>query len=181
MTFSATHQRAFAAACRAIRQEPWFDDEWSCCSGLWQPERYGNTVLIRMAKRDWVSSHPITLTTGGEIQYAAWIDEGLAAQSTLRFELHVFSLLAPRKVKKGDFTDPFRRENHTTIRAFGHHDIKRGPAVPYAGSYPYRDARDLKDFLIRDFSRFATLAHSVDEHLRRVRGGSFSAVNLERR
>jgi hypothetical protein len=169
MKFPSTLLDAFSAAKATIKNRPWFRDSWSCCSGLWQPEKYGDTVLLRMSKSSWSSVYPISLEKGAEIQYAAWIDQKLFERKELRFEMHLFSFPPGYgKIKKGDFTDPFRRENKDRIRDFGHHDTKRGPAVPYAGAWQFSDPAGLTDFLVKDFCGFASLAPSVDKNLQRL-------------
>jgi hypothetical protein len=168
MTFPLPIVKAFAVAEEVIQQLPWFNADWSCCSGLWKTERYPDAVVFRLTKRNWSSVFPVSLHKGGEIQYAAWIDEKLHRRSTVRVEMHIFSFLTHKKIKKGDFTEPFRTRNQSVIKTFGFHDTDRGPAVPYAGEYKYKDIRDLQDFLIRDFSNFTSLADSIDEYLAMV-------------
>lgn len=123
---------------------------------------------MRLTKRNWSSTFPVTLEEGGEIQFAAWVDRKLHDRSTIRSEMHIFSFPGGRKIKKGDFTGPFRARNQSIIEAFGSHDTNRGPAVPYAGEYRYKGAQDLRDFLIRDVSNFASLSDSIDEHLAKL-------------
>ena len=162
---------SFAVAAEAIQRLPWFTADWSCCSGLWKTERYPDAVVLRLTKRNWSSVFPVSLHEGGEIQYAAWIDEKLQRRSTVRVEMHVFSWLTKKKIRKGDFTEAFRTRNEAAIRTFGSHDTERGPAVPYAGEYKYKDLQDLHGFLIWDFSNFASLSDSIDEHLAMVGSG----------
>jgi hypothetical protein len=157
--------KSFAAAEAAIQQSSWYDARWSCCSGLWRTDRYGDTVVLRLTKKNWSSVFPVSVDEGGEIQYAAWIDEKLHRRSTVRFEMHVFSFLSRRNIRKRDFTLPFRQRNGLVIRAFGFHDTDKGPNVPYGGAYRYKDLEDLNNFLVRDFANFASLADSIDEHL----------------
>lgn len=165
MAFPDSFLKSFAAVKEAIQQSTWYDARWSCWSGLWRTERYGDTVVLRLTNKNWSSVFPISVDKGGEIQYAAWIDEKLHRFSVVRFEMHVFSFLSRRKIRKRDFTGPFRKRNESAIQAFGFHDMERGPSVPYAGAYRYKDLEDLNDFLIRDFSNFASLSGSIDEHL----------------
>jgi hypothetical protein len=171
MTYPTTILASFAAAEKSIRRLPWYDADWSCCSGLWKTERYPSTVVMRLTKRNWSSVFPVSLNKGGGIQYAAWIDEKLHRASTVRFEMHLFSFPTGRRIRKGDFTGPFRKENQAAISAFGYHDTNRGPGVPYAGAYPYKSVQDLNDFLIRDFGNFASLAGAIDRGLAKVFAG----------
>ncbi len=166
--FPGALAESFAGAEKAIRRMPWFKDRWSCCSGMWKTEKYGDTLVLRLTKDNWSSANPITLEEGGEIQYAAWIDEKLYRRSTVRFEMKVFGFLSSRRIRKGDFTSAFRRRNRAAIESFGHHDIKRGPSVPYAGAYKYQDSEDLMEFIVRDCSNFASLSGSVDEQLKNL-------------
>jgi hypothetical protein len=173
MTFPDSILKSFVLVEDAIRRLLWFDRDWSCCSGLWRTKRYEDTILLRATKRNWSSVFPVSVDEGGEIQYAAWIDEKLHRSSIVRFEMHVFSFLTRKKIKKGDFTYGFRKQNESAIKAFGFHDIKRGPSVPYAGAYAYSNLKDLNNFLITDFSNFASLSDSIDEHLARLKAGQF--------
>ena len=165
MSFPGDLLECFSGAEKSIRRAPWFDDDWSACSGLWKTERYPATVVLRLTRRNWSSAFPATLTSGAEIQSAAWADEKLHMRSKVRFEFHIFAFPGRRKIKKRDFTDSFRKTNSAAIATFGFHHTDRGPAVPYAGEYQYKDPRDLHDFLVRDFSNFASLAGSIDELL----------------
>jgi hypothetical protein len=165
MTFPGSIVESFSAVEEGIRKLPWFDGSWSCCSGLWSTEQYGDTVVLRITKKNWCSVFPASVEEGGEIQYAAWVDEKLHRRSTVRFEMHVFSLLTGKKVRKRDFTDHFRQRNQSAINGFGFHDTNRGPGIPYAGTYRYKDLEDLASFLTKDFSNFASLSESIDEYL----------------
>lgn len=157
--------RLFAGLEEQVKKSPWFDDEWSCCSGLWTTKRYGDTALLRLTKRNWSSVFPVTLYSGGEIQYAAWVDEKLLRKSMVEFEMHVFGFPKGTKLKKSNFANAFRTRNQSAIDSFGFHHAKRGPAVPYSGSYVYKDTGDLADFILGDFSNFASLSGSVDQIL----------------
>jgi len=100
MTILQSHVNCFSATAEALRALPWFTADWSCCSGLWKTDRYPDTLVIRLTKRNWSSVFPITLHKGGEIQYAAWIDSKLLAASTVRFEMHLFAFPTKKKIKK---------------------------------------------------------------------------------
>ncbi len=81
MTFPGALLDCFSDVEKGIRSAPWFDGEWSACSGLWETERYPATVVLRLTRRNWASVFPATLTSRAEIQYAAWVDEKLHARS----------------------------------------------------------------------------------------------------
>ena len=156
----------FAKAEDNIRSQRWYDQDWSVCSGLWSTERYGETVVLRLTRKGWCSVFPISVDDGGELHYAAWVDEKLHCKSAVRFEMHLFAFPGGARNRKTDFTEAFRAENEERIRAFGFHDTKRGPAVPYGGTYKYADADDLEKFLVNDLSNFAGLKESIDRHLK---------------
>jgi len=157
----------FSEAEAMIQRRSWYPAGWVCCSGLWRTERYGDTVVLRLTRQHWSSTKSVSLHEGGEIQYAAWIDPQLFRARELRFEMHVFKFVGAgrRNIRKGDFTDAFRERAQASIQKFGHHDMRRGPAVPYAGSYRFSDADDLRSFLVADFDRFVSLAPLVEERL----------------
>jgi hypothetical protein len=164
---------AFASVEAMIKRREWFSTDWSCCSGLWQTEKYGDTVVLRLTKKNWSSVHPAdSLYAGGEIQYAAWIDPKLFRRNEVRFEMHVFGFVGGgrKKIRKGDFTNAFRERAGARIRGFEHHDMERGGAVPYAGKYRYAGKDDLEAFLVRDFDNFASLAPLVDGRLGELLG-----------
>jgi len=123
--------------------------------------------VLRLTRENWSSVREASLYEGGEIQYAAWVDPKLLCKSEVRFEMHVFGFAnaGSQKIRKSDFTKIFRERARDQIQKFGHHDMKRGPAVPYAGSYRFASAEDLVAFLVEDFARFVTLAPLIDERL----------------
>lgn len=167
MDFPDDSIAAFASAEAMIRKRAWFSADWSCCSGLWETEKYEDTVVLRLTKENWSSVHPAdSLYVGGEIQYAAWIDPKLFRRNEVRFEMHVFGFVGGgKKIRKGDFTNVFREKAGARIRELGHYDTERGRAVPYAGKYRYTGANNLVAFLVRDFDNFASLAPLMDERL----------------
>lgn len=177
MNFPKDLLGCFARAEAAIKSASWYREGWMCCSGLWQTVRYEDTVVLRLTKEAWSSVREASLYEGGEIQYAAWVDPKLLRKGELRFEMHIFGFIGAgsRKISKSDFTEVFRERAGRQILEFGHHDMKRGPAVPYAGSYCFASADDLVAFLVADFERFVTLAPLVDERLGELLSGGSMA------
>lgn len=157
----------FSEAEDTIRGQDWYDDDWSCCSGQWEDPRYSDTIVLKLSRREWSSCFPITLYEGAEIHYAAWVDEKSFAKNEVVFGMHVFGfpMIADPKVRKGDFTDSFRERCRETIHGWGHHDVKRGPRVPYGGTYRFGVGDDLRLFLVNDFRRFASLKGEIDSIL----------------
>jgi hypothetical protein len=161
----------FSEAESRIKRLNWYNEYWSCCSGLWETKEYGNTVLIRITKINWTNTFPITCYEGGEIQYAAWIDSKLLAVNKIRFELHIFNIpgIEKKKVKKSDFTQSFRDNAHVKIMEFGNHDIDRGPAVPYAGEFKFSNPDELISFIVNDFINLYSVSDIIDNELRKLK------------
>lgn len=154
-----------------LRGEGWYDDDWTSCAGYWDDPRYSDTIVLKLSRREWSSCFPITLYEGAEIHYAAWVDEKSIRRNEVVFGMHLFAfpMIENSRVKKGDFTDPFRERLGKRIVEWGHHDVKRGPRVPYGGKYRFESGDDLMDFLVGDFGRFASLKDSVESLLAEVR------------
>lgn len=150
-----------------LRNQPWFDSDWTICSGYWDDPRYSDTVVLKLSKKNWSSTFPITLYGGAEIHYAAWIDEKSLNKRELLFGMHVFGypMIESKKVRKKDFTDWFRSEHGDTVLSWSYHSINKGSQVPYAGHFRFETYSDVKKFMVEDFGRFVSLANSIDDRL----------------
>ena len=161
----------FAGSEKRLNRKSWFGSEWMSCSGFWDDERYTDTIVLKLSKKDWSSSVPMTLYAGGEIHYAAWIDQNSFKKKELVFGMHVFGypMIHSKKVRKKDFTDWFRSTHGESIQAWGNHTVSKGPQVPYAGTFKFETFPELEDFMVEDFDRFSQLANSIDEGLSQLK------------
>lgn len=154
-----------------LREQKWYDEEWTSCAGYWDDLRYSDTIVLKLSRREWSSCFPITLYEGAEIHYAAWVDEKSIGRNEVVFGMHVFAfpMIENPRAKKGDFTDPFRERLGERILGWGHHDVKRGPRVPYGGKYRFESEAELREFLFLDFQRFVSLQEDIDALLAIIR------------
>ena len=157
----------FGAAEARLHEEEWWDPYWTSASGFWEHPRYPDAVVLKLSRRTWTSRFPITLYGAAEIHYAAWVDAKTIEKKELHFGMHLFGfpMEGGEKLRKKDFTDPFREHNRALIESWGHHDCDRGPRVPYGGIHRFENLSDLPDFLVADFGRFASLRLSVQSIL----------------
>jgi len=164
-------QTIFSDAKEELFKRDWFGSDWTACSGHWDDPRYTDTVVLKLSKKNWSTVFPITLYDGAEIHYAAWIDEKSFSKKELIFGMHVFAypMINSKKVRKKDFTDWFRSEHGDTVQSWNYHTISMGPQVPYAGRFKFDDLSEIQGFMVSDFSRFASLATSIDERLTQLK------------
>ncbi|MGJ8678595.1 MAG: hypothetical protein ACSHX0_13865 [Akkermansiaceae bacterium] len=161
----------FSESEELLKQQPWFNSDWTTSSGQWDDPRYSDTVVLKLSKRNWTTTFPITLYQGAEIHYAAWVDEKSYKKKELVFGMHVFSypMIDSKKARKKDFTDWFRSKHGHTVLSWNHHRISKGPQVPYAGSFKFKAFSDIQFFMLEDFNRFASLAESIDTRLAEIK------------